>query len=60
LIDAALLNTPIEDVVVLETLPDEQVAEQLAEVRVVGLVVEAEGTAVVQEDAKLVRETAAK
>lgn len=53
------LDTPVEDVVVLEALADEQVAEELAEVGVVGLVVEAESTSIVQEDAELVREATA-
>jgi len=43
---------------VLETLANEQVAGQLAEMGVIWLVIEAHGTSIVQEDAKLVRETA--
>ena len=53
------LDAPVEDVVVLVALANEEVAEELTEVRVVGLVVEAEGTSVVQEDPELVGETAA-
>lgn len=53
------LHAPVEHVVVLVTLADEQVAEELAEVRVVGLVVETERPGVVQEDTELVGETAA-
>lgn len=58
LLHLAPLNAPVEDVVVLVTLTDEEVAEQLAKVRIVGLVVEAKGTGVVQKDAKLVGEAA--
>jgi hypothetical protein len=54
-----LVDGPVEDVVVLEALTDEEVAEDLAEVRVVGLVVEAERTSVVQVDGKLVGEATA-
>lgn len=54
-----LVDGPIEDVVVLEALTDEEIAEDLAEVGVVGLVVEAEGTSVVQVDGELVGEAAA-
>jgi hypothetical protein len=43
----------------LESLTDEQVPEQLAKVRIIRLIVEAESTTVVEEDAKLVGETAA-
>lgn len=56
----ALGDAPVEDVIVLETLADEQVAEEFAEVRVVRLVVEAEGATIVKEDAKLIREATAK
>ena len=42
----ALLYGPVEDVVVLEPFADEQVAEELAQVRVVWLVVEPERAAV--------------
>lgn len=55
-----LVDGPIEDVVVLERLADEQITEDLAEVRVVGLVVKAERTGVVQVDGELVREPTAK
>lgn len=53
------LDTPVEDVVVLIAFTDEEVTEELAEVRVVGLVVEAESTSVVEEDAKFVGEASA-
>lgn len=49
-----LVDGPVEDVVVLEAFTDEEIAEDLAEVRVVGLVVEAEGTGIVQVDGELV------
>lgn len=54
-----LVDGPIEDVVVLEGLSDEEVAEDLAEVGVVWLVVESEGASVVEVNAELVGETAA-
>lgn len=49
-----LVDGPVEDVVVLEGLADEQVTEDLAEVGVVGLVVEAQGTGVVEVDGEFV------
>jgi hypothetical protein len=54
-----LVDGPVEDVVVLEALTDEQITEDLAEVRVVGLVVEAEGSSVVEVDGKFVGESTA-
>lgn len=55
-----LVDGPVEDVVVLEALADEEITEDLAEVAVVGLIIEAEGTSVVEVDGKLVGEAAAK
>lgn len=54
------LDAPVEDVVILIAFTNEEVAEQLAQVRIVGLVVESEGASVVEEDAKLVGEASAK
>ena len=54
-----LVDGPVEDVVVLEALTDEEVAEDLAEVRVVRLVIEAEGTGVVQVDGEFIGEATA-
>lgn len=54
-----LVDGPVEDVVVLEALTDEEVAEDLAEVRVVGLVVEAKRAGVVEVDGELVGEATA-
>jgi len=54
-----LVNGPIENIVVLEALTDEEITEDLSKVRVVRLVVEAEGTSVVEVDCELVGETAA-
>lgn len=54
-----LVDGPIEDIVILETLTDEEIAEDLSEVRVVRLVIKAEGTSVVEVDGKLVGETSA-
>jgi len=50
------LNAPVEDVVVLVSFADEEVTEELPQVRVVGLVVESQGPGVVQEDGELVGE----
>ena len=54
-----LVDSPVKDVVVLEALADEEVAEDLAEVRVVGLVVKAKRAGVVEVDGELVREATA-
>ena len=53
------VHRPVENVVVLEAFADEEVAEDLAEVGVVWLVVEAETAGVVEVDGELVREAAA-
>jgi hypothetical protein len=55
-----LVDSPVEHIVVLEAFTDEEITEDLAEVRVVWLVVEAEGTGVVQVDGELVGEATAK
>lgn len=54
-----LVNGPIEYVVVLEALANEEVTEDLAEVRVVRLVIKSEGTGVVQVDGELIGEATA-
>ena len=54
-----LVDGPVEYVVVLEAFTDEEIAEDLAEVRVVGLVIEAEGAGVVEVDGELVGEATA-
>lgn len=54
-----LVDGPVEDVVVLEALADKEITEDLAEVAVVGLVVEAERAGVVEVNGKLVGEAAA-
>jgi|SRR5712671_2908212 len=59
LILGATLDTPVEHVVVLVTLAGEKVSEKLAQVRVVRLVIEPQGTGIVQEYTELVGETAA-
>lgn len=55
-----LVDGPVEDVVVLEALANKKITEDLAKVAVVGLVVEAKGTSVVQINGKLVGKPAAK
>jgi hypothetical protein len=54
-----LVDGPVEDVIVLEGLANEEITEDLAEVRIIGLVVEAERTGVVQVDGEFVGETTA-
>lgn len=54
-----LVDGPVEDIVVLEALTDEEVTEDLAEVAVVRLVVEAERAGVVEIDGELVGESTA-
>lgn len=54
------VDGPVENVIVLEGLADEQVPENLPQVRVVGFVIETQGTGVVQVDGELVGETTAK
>ena len=53
-----LVDGPIEDVVILEALTHEEVAEDLAQVRVVGLVVEAERARIIEVDGELVGKAA--
>ncbi len=54
-----LVDSPIKDIVVLETLTNEEITEDLSEVRVIRLVIKAEGASVVEVDGKLVGETSA-
>jgi hypothetical protein len=54
-----LVDSPVEDIVVLEALADKEITEDLAEVGVVRLVIEAEGSGVVEIDGELVGEPAA-
>ena len=51
------LDSPVKDIVVLEALTNKEVMEKLVEIGVIRLVVEAQGTGVVQEDPEFVRET---
>lgn len=55
-----LVHGPVEHVVVLKSFANEEITEDLAEVRVIRLVVEAERTSVVQVDGKFVGESTAK
>mmetsp|Transcript_18583 Transcript_18583/g.58777 ORF Transcript_18583/g.58777 Transcript_18583/m.58777 type:complete len:215 (-) Transcript_18583:401-1045(-) len=50
-----ILDGPVEDVVVLVALAEEEVLEELPQVGVVGLIGKAQGAAVVEVDGKLVR-----
>lgn len=53
------VDGPVEDIVVLESFTHEEITEDFAEVRVVGLIIETEGTSVVEVDGKLVGEATA-
>jgi hypothetical protein len=53
-------HTPVKNVVVLITFPNEEIVEELVKVGIVGFVIETEGMTVVQKDAKFVGETSAK
>jgi hypothetical protein len=55
-----LVDSPVEHIVVLEAFTNEEITEDLAQVRVVRLVVKAEGAGVVQVDGELVGEATAK
>ena len=55
-----LVHGPVKDIVILEALADEEVAENLAKVRVVRLIIEAERARVVEVDGKFVGEAPAK
>jgi hypothetical protein len=55
-----LVDSPVEHIIVLEAFTDEEITEDLAEVRVVRLVVKAEGAGVVQVNSELVGEATAK
>ena len=54
-----LVDSPVKYVVVLERLADEEVTEDLAEIGIVGLVVESQGSSIVQVDGEFVREASA-
>jgi len=53
----SLLYAPIENVIVLEPFSNEQIPEQLPQVRVVGFVVESQRTAVIEVDGEFVGES---
>lgn len=54
-----LVHGPVEDVVILEALANKEIAEDLAQVAVVRLVVETQGSSVVEVDGELVGESTA-
>jgi hypothetical protein len=49
----------MEDVVVLESFSNEEISEELAQIRIVGFIIESKRPRVVEENAELVRETTA-
>jgi hypothetical protein len=57
---SAALDTPIKDIVVLITLADEEISEELAEVGIVGLVIKAKSASVIQKDTEFVGVATAK
>ena len=59
-VNGGALDAPVKDVVVLVTFTNEKITEELAEVRVVRLIIKAQSTRVVQEDTKFVGEPTAK
>ncbi len=54
------VNSPVEDIVVLETFSDKQITEDLTKVGVIRLIIETEGPGVVQVDGEFVRKSTAK
>lgn len=54
-----LVDGPVEDIIVLESLTDEEITEDLSEVRVIRLVIKAKGTSVVKVDCEFVGEATA-
>ena len=55
-----LVHGPVEDIIVLEALTDEEITEDLAKVGIVWLVVESKGSGVVEIDGEFVGEPSAK
>ena len=53
-----LVDSPIEDVIVLEPFANKQITEDLAEVRIVWLVIKAKGASIVEVDGEFVGEAA--
>ena len=51
------VDSPVEDVVVLESLTHKEIPEDLSKIGIVGLIVEAQGASVVQVDGELVGES---
>ena len=54
-----LVDSPVKDVVVLESLANKEITEDLSQVAVVGLVVESERSSIVEINGKFVGESAA-
>ena len=51
-----LVDSPIKDIIVLEPFTNKEITEDLAEVRIVGLVIKAKGASIVEVDGELVGE----
>src|ERR1700730_8160123 len=56
---SAPLHAPVKDIIILVSLADEEISEELAKVRIVRLVIETESACVVEENAELIGEAAA-
>jgi hypothetical protein len=54
-----LVDSPVKNVIVLEAFTDEEITEDFAEVRVIRLVIKAEGAGVVQVNGELIGEATA-
>jgi hypothetical protein len=54
------VDCPVKDIVILESLSDKEITEDLADVGIIWLIVETERTSVVQVDGELVGEAKAK
>jgi hypothetical protein len=57
---SAALDAPIKDIIVLIALADKEISEELAEIGIIGLVIKAKGSSVVQKDTELIGKTTAK
>lgn len=53
-----LVDSPVEDIVILEGLADKEIAKDLTKVRVIRLVVKTERASIVEVDGELIREAA--
>ena len=57
ILSSVTLKTPIKDVVIMVSLANREIAEEFAQVGIVWPLIEAKSTSIIQEDAKLGRES---